>query len=52
MKSKFFVFLQIERVKKIANANEAIEFLLSLEKMDRNAAKHVLLDCPASIAKV
>ena len=43
---------QIERVKKIGSSNEAIDYLLSLEKMDRNAQKYVLLDCATHVAKV
>eukprot|EP00094_Tigriopus_californicus_P004677 TCALIF_04499-PA protein Name:"Similar to GluRIA Glutamate receptor 1 (Drosophila melanogaster)" AED:0.23 eAED:0.23 QI:77/0.88/0.9/1/1/0.9/10/441/909 len=42
---------RVEIVRKISTAKEAIEFLLELEKINRNSYKRVVLDCPATIAK-
>ncbi len=42
----------VELVRKISTADEALQLLLELERADRNALKHVILDCPAHIAKV
>ena len=36
----------------ISSSSEAIDFLLELEKSDRNAVKYVVLDCPPNMAKV
>ncbi len=41
----------IEIVRKVSTANEAIEFLLTLEKQNRDSVKHVILDCSATMAK-
>ena len=43
---------QVAWVKQISSADEAIEFLLELERKDRNSLKRVILDCPANMAKV
>lgn len=43
---------EVVAVKQISNSDEAIEFLVDLEKKDRNSFKRVLLDCPATMAKV
>ena len=43
---------QVEMVKKISSAKEAIDFLLELELINRNSLKRVVLDCPPHIAKV
>ena len=43
---------QVEMVKKISSAKEAIDFLLELERINRNSLKRVVLDCPPHIAKV
>lgn len=34
-----------------AGAREAVQFLLELEKINRNKLKRVILDCPADMAK-
>ena len=41
----------IEMVKRISSVSEAIDFLHSLEKQNRDSIKHVLLDCSANLAK-
>ena len=37
---------------KVSSSAEAIDFLLELEKSDRNSIKHVVLDCTPRMAKV
>ena len=44
--------LQVENARRISSAREAIDFLLELERINRNSLKRVMLDCPASMAKV
>ncbi len=52
-KDEFGVYrFQVEMVKKISTAQDVIEFLLELEKINRNTLKRVLLDCSPKIAKV
>jgi len=41
----------IQTARKIKTSNDAIEFIKQLEHMDREAIKHIVLDCPAHIAK-
>ena len=43
---------QVSSVKHASSADDAIEFLLELERTDRNSLKRVVLDCPATMAKV
>ncbi|XP_046678071.1 glutamate receptor 1-like isoform X2 [Homalodisca vitripennis] len=42
---------QVEMVKRIQNASEAIDFLHSLEDISRWSNKYVVLDCPTEMAK-
>lgn len=42
---------KVETVKRIANVSAAIEFLRTLEDMDRWATKYIVLDCPTEMAK-
>jgi ionotropic glutamate receptor len=41
----------VETAQKIGSAREAIDFLLELERVNRNSLKRVMLDCPAAMAK-
>ena len=43
---------RVDAVRQVSSAADAIEFLLELEKSDRNAIKRVVLDCPSHMAKV
>ena len=43
---------QVSSVKHASSADDAVEFLLELERTDRNSLKRVVLDCPAIMAKV
>ena len=43
---------QVDIVKRIDTADDAIEFLLELEKINRNSLKRVILDCSSQKAKV
>ncbi|XP_075228817.1 glutamate receptor IB [Lycorma delicatula] len=42
---------QVETVKRIQNASEAIDFLRYLEELSRWSPKYVVLDCPTEMAK-
>jgi hypothetical protein len=42
---------QVEIVKRINNASEAIEFLQKIERLNRWSRKYVVLDCPTDMAK-
>ncbi|KAG5329715.1 GLR1 protein, partial [Acromyrmex charruanus] len=42
---------QVETVKRIQNVSEAIDFLRSLEELNRWSNKYVVLDCPTDMAK-
>ncbi|XP_055686324.1 glutamate receptor 1-like isoform X1 [Lutzomyia longipalpis] len=42
---------QVETVKRISNASEAIEFLRVLENVDRWSRKYIVLDCSTDMAK-
>ncbi|XP_033174729.1 glutamate receptor 1 isoform X1 [Bombus affinis] len=42
---------QVETVKRIQNMSEAIDFLRSLEELNRWSNKYVILDCPTDMAK-
>lgn len=42
---------QVETVKRIANVSTAIEFLRTLEKLNRWSVKYIVLDCPTDMAK-
>lgn len=42
---------QVESVKRIANVSTAIEFLRTLESLNRWSRKFIVLDCPSSMAK-
>ncbi|XP_054275506.1 glutamate receptor 1-like isoform X2 [Macrosteles quadrilineatus] len=42
---------QVEMVKRIQNASEAIEFLHSIEELSRWSDKYIVLDCPTDMAK-
>ena len=42
---------QVEIVKRISNASEAIEFLQKIEQLNRWSRKYVVLDCPTDMAK-
>lgn len=41
----------VQTVKRIANASDAIDFLRTLEEINRWSNKHVVLDCPTDMAK-
>lgn len=42
---------QVETVKRIANVTTAIEFLKTLEELNRWSKKYIVLDCPTDMAK-
>lgn len=42
---------QVETVKRIANATNAIDFLRTLEELNRWSKKFIVLDCPTDMAK-
>lgn len=42
---------QVETVKRIANATNAIDFLKTLEELNRWSRKYIVLDCPTDMAK-
>ncbi|CAD7083213.1 unnamed protein product [Hermetia illucens] len=42
---------QVEMVKRIANVTMAIEFLRTLEDLNRWSKKYIVLDCPTDMAK-
>lgn len=42
---------QVDAVKRIVNSTDAIDFLRSLEELDRWGHKYVVLDCPTDMAK-
>lgn len=42
---------QVETVKRITNATNAIEFLKTLEDLNRWSKKYIVLDCPTDMAK-
>ncbi|XP_069686217.1 glutamate receptor 1-like isoform X2 [Periplaneta americana] len=42
---------QVESVKRIQNVSEAIDYLHSLEELNRWSHKYVVLDCPTEMAK-
>ena len=39
-------------LEKVSSSGEAIDFLLEIEKSDRNSIKRIVLDCPPNMAKV
>ena len=41
----------VKTVKKIESSDDGLDFLKQLERMDREAVKHIVLDCPAGMAK-
>ena len=41
----------IDMARRISTVAEAIDFLLILEKQNRDSVKHVILDCSAQLAK-
>ena len=41
----------VEMVKKIDSVKDGLQFLLELERINRNSLKRILLDCPANIAQ-
>ena len=41
----------IQTARKIKTSDDAIEFIKQLEQIDRESIKHIVLDCPAKIAK-
>lgn len=43
--------IRVETVKRIANASTAIEFLKTLEQINRWTRKYIVLDCPSDMAK-
>ncbi|XP_043461147.1 glutamate receptor 1 isoform X2 [Leptopilina heterotoma] len=45
------VTFQVESVKRIQNVSEAIDFLHTLEEINRWTVKYVVLDCPTDMAK-
>lgn len=42
---------QVETVKRIANVSNAINFLRTLETLNRWSRKFIVLDCPTEMAK-
>lgn len=42
---------QVETVKRISNATNAIDFLRTLEELNRWSRKYIVLDCPTDMAK-
>ncbi|XP_055385566.1 glutamate receptor 1 isoform X2 [Condylostylus longicornis] len=42
---------QVEMVKRIANVTMAIDFLHTLEELNRWSSKYIVLDCPTEMAK-
>lgn len=42
---------QVETVKRISNVSMAIDFLRTLEELNRWSIKYVVLDCPTDMAK-
>lgn len=42
---------QVETVKRITNVSTAIDFLRTLEELNRWSKKYVVLDCPTDMAK-
>ncbi|XP_049961019.1 glutamate receptor 1-like [Schistocerca serialis cubense] len=43
--------IQVEAVKRIQNTSEAMDFLHSIEEINRWANKYIVLDCPTEMAK-
>uniref|UniRef100_A0A182YS90 ANF_receptor domain-containing protein n=1 Tax=Anopheles stephensi TaxID=30069 RepID=A0A182YS90_ANOST len=41
----------VETVKRIANVSDAIEFLRTIEELNRWSRKHIVLDCSTELAK-
>lgn len=41
----------IQTARKIQTSEDAIEFIRQLETVDRESVKHIVLDCPAKMAK-
>ena len=41
----------IQTARKIKNADDAIQFIRQLETLDRESVKHIVLDCPADMAR-
>ena len=41
----------IDMARRISTVAEAIDFLLILEKQNRDSVKHIVLDCSAQLAK-
>lgn len=42
---------QVETVKRIANVSMALDFLRTLDELNRWSRKYVVLDCPTDMAK-
>lgn len=42
---------QVDIVKRVNNASDAIDFLQKIEKINRWSHKYVVLDCPPDMAK-
>lgn len=42
---------QVDIVKRVNNASDAIDFLQKIEKINRWSHKYVVLDCPTDMAK-
>uniref|UniRef100_A0A0C9QXE8 Glu-RI_0 protein n=1 Tax=Fopius arisanus TaxID=64838 RepID=A0A0C9QXE8_9HYME len=42
---------QVDTVKRIQNTSEALDFLRTLEELNRWSSKYVVLDCPTDMAK-
>ena len=51
LQSNFLQFDDFFKLKKLKKLNFFTEFLLLLEKRDRDSVKHVVLDCSAQLAK-
>ena len=41
----------IQTARKITTSEDAIQFIKQLETVDRESVKHIVLDCPATMAK-
>ena len=41
----------IQTARKIKTSEDAIQFIRQLETVDRESVKHIVLDCPATMAK-
>ena len=41
----------VQTARKIKTADDAIQFIRQLETLDRESVKHIVLDCPADMAR-